>query len=98
MKYQKLIKKIYEIPYNTLINRSNQTHDLWYILECEKFNKRIWITHDFNKSWNISTAQLDLDCKSREYSNSNRHYNFKNITEMCEFINKEFIKEEISYE
>jgi len=92
MKYQKLIKKIYEIPYTILKNASSQDDDLWYILECEKLNKRIWITHDFNKIWNISTAQLDLDCKSREYNNSFKHYNFKNTTKMCEFIDKEFIK------
>ncbi|MDO5555114.1 MAG: hypothetical protein Q4G09_00225 [Clostridia bacterium] len=60
---------------------------LWIVVESEILNKRIWITHDFGKL-GIETARLDLDCNTREYSESHERKAFKNQGEMAEYLRK----------
>ena len=48
---------------------------VWLILESKILNKRIWITHSYNR-YEIATADLGLDVNSSEYSNSFCHRYF----------------------
>lgn len=65
----------------------DKNRPLWIIAESKILNKRIWITQDFG-SLQISTAQLDLDVKTNEYSNSFIHKSFKTQKEMTEYLEK----------
>ena len=90
MKYQKLYKAISSISYEEYKDCKNNVHDFWVILESKKHNKRIWITHDFCKRWNIATAQLDTPCNSQKYNESWQHYTFNNLTETTNYIINNF--------
>ena len=48
---------------------------LWLILESTILNKRIWVTHSYNR-YEITTADLGLDVNSSEYSDSFRYRYF----------------------
>ncbi len=63
----------------------DKNRPLWIIAESKILNKRIWITQDFG-SLQISTAQLDLDVKTNEYSDSYIHKSFKTQKEMAEYL------------
>lgn len=58
---------------------------LWIIVESKILNKRMWITKTYGEL-EITTAQLDLPCNSKEYHDSYRRAKFKNQKEMAEFL------------
>ena len=60
---------------------------LWIILENKNVNLRIWVSHERGKL-QTTTAQLNLDCNSREYSESYRSYPCKNQSDMAERLKK----------
>ena len=90
MKYQSIYKAIQKINYTYLNDWSDQAHDLWLILEVPSLHKRIWITNEFNHRLKISTANLDYNVDSREYHESYKHYQFKGIKQMRDFIIRNF--------
>lgn len=97
--YKKKYRKIYELIFNadldevadhsTWFNKNadwiDKNRPLWIIAESRILNKRIWICEDYGKL-EISTATLDLPCKSIAYSNSFKHDSFKNQKEMTEYL------------
>lgn len=58
---------------------------LWIIVESKILNKRMWITKTYGEL-EITTAQLDLPCDSKEYNDSYRRAKFKNQKEMVKFL------------
>jgi hypothetical protein len=82
-KYKAIYKVIHESNDTTMKDMSNWHRrgqslidiwqPLWIILENRRVNLRLWITHNHGEL-RITTAQLDLNCKSREYSESYRRY------------------------
>ena len=97
MKYKSIYKVIHESSGTIMKDMSNwqkpvQTlvdkwQPLWIILENSQVNLRLWVTHDHGKL-RITTAQLDLNCNSREYSESHRRYWCKNQTDMTARLKK----------
>ena len=97
MKYKAIYKVIRESSGTEMKDFSNwqksvQTivdiwKPLWIILENRRINLRIWVTHE-HKKYRITTAQLDLDCKSREYSESQRRYYPKKQSDMAALLEK----------
>ena len=71
-------------PVQTLVDT---WRPLWIILENKRVNLRIWVTHEHGEL-RITTAQLDLDCKSREYSESHRRYYPKKQSDMAALLGK----------
>jgi len=96
-KYKEIYKLLFvadldEISDHSNWHKSNQDYvdknrPLWIIAESKILNKRIWITQDFG-SLQITTAQLDLDVKTNEYSNSFVHKYFKTQKQMTEYLEK----------
>ena len=94
--YHKKYREIYKLLFNADLDRINdrsnwmrtnldyveKNQPLWIIIESKILNKRMWITESF-KDLEIATAQLDLDCKSNEYSKSYERFRFKNQSELC---------------
>lgn len=86
-KYQGIYKVINQSKIDYLQDRSYwfypeekqdyvmRNQPLWLILESKILNKRIWVTHSYNK-YEIATADLGLNVNSREYSNSFCHIYF----------------------
>lgn len=99
-KYKEIYKLIFNADLDEVKDRStwmynqneygNTFHPLWIIVESKTLNKRMWITDSFNML-EITTAQLDLDCNSKEYHDSHRWYQFNNQKELCEKL-KDFLK------
>lgn len=56
---------------------------LWIVMESKILNKRIWIEENWG-DLKISTAQLDLDVKSKEYNDSYEHFSFKTQKQLTE--------------
>jgi len=91
-KYREIYKLIFNADLDRINDRSNwmrtnqdyveRNQPLWIIIESKIINKRMWITESF-KDLEITTAQLDLDCKSNEYGNSYERFRFNNQTELC---------------
>lgn len=97
--YKRKYKEIYKVIFTAdldLISDHSYWHlenpsyverhkPLWIICESKLIGKRIWISEDFGEK-QISTASLDFDVKSREYSDSYKHRNFNNQTEMVAYL------------
>ena len=97
MKY----KAIYDVIYNSdgtimtdrsrwqkgILSMEDKVRPLWIILENRRVNLRLWVTHEYGEL-RITTAQLDLDCNSREYSESHKQYRFRKQSEMAECVRK----------
>ena len=91
-KYREIYKLLFNADLDSINDRSNwmktnqdyveKNQPLWIIVESKIINKRMWITESF-KDLEIATAQLDLDCKSNEYSKSYERLRFKNQSELC---------------
>lgn len=83
-KYQGIYKVINQSKLDYLNDRSYwfypeekqdyvmRNQPLWLILESKILNKRIWVTHSYNR-YEIATADLGLNVNSREYSDSFKH-------------------------
>lgn len=94
--YKKRYREIYKLVFNADLDKvSDHSHwmsndpdyiilkqPLWIIVESKIINKRMWITENGGQL-EIATAQLDLDCKSNEYSKSYERFSFKNQSELC---------------
>lgn len=97
--YKKRYKEIYELVFKSDLDevsdhsywyKENKSYveehrPLWIIAESKILNKRIWIIQDFGEL-KISTADLDLDTRTNEYSKSYIHKSFKNQEEMVKFL------------
>lgn len=102
--YKKKYKEIYELVFKADLEevsdhsywyKENKSYveahrPLWIIAESKILNKRIWIIENFG-DLEISTADLDLDTKTKEYSKSYIHQSFKNQKEMAKHL-KELLK------
>lgn len=96
-KYKEIYKLLFVADLDKISDHSNwhksnqdyvdKNRPLWIIAESKILNKRIWITQDFG-SLQITTAQLDLDVKTNEYSNSFVHKYFKTQKQMTEYLEK----------
>lgn len=94
-KYKKIYKLIFTADLDTISDYSNwykteqdivtRATPLWIVCESRILNKRIWITKEF-EMLKISTARLDLDVKTQEYSDSYIHRLFKRQKEMVEYL------------
>lgn len=92
MKYQAIYKIIRESDCNSIYdgshwqkknkNLAETALPLWLILENRRVNLRIWVTQEFGEL-RITTAQLDLDCKSKAYHDSHRRYPCRTQTELA---------------
>ena len=91
MKYESIHNAVKLIPKESTVDMSSTSHGLWLIIESKYHNKRIWITHSFNQTLEVTTVQLDLDCKSKEYTNSYERHTFKTVRQMAKFIREKFI-------
>lgn len=60
---------------------------LWIIAESKIINKRIWIVESFG-DLEITTAQLDLNVKTTEYSDSYKTFKFKTQKQMTDYLEK----------
>ena len=101
--YHKNYKEIYKIVFTADLDRVEEhshwymgnkgyvesNRPLWIICESKLIGKRIWITEEFGEK-QITTADLNLDVKSREYSESFRHKTFKSQKEMITFLKELF--------
>lgn len=58
-------------------------YPLWIVVELPYNGLRIWITHD-DRQYGISTANAELDCSTREYSESFQHYSFSRQRDLVE--------------
>lgn len=99
--YKKRYKEIYELIFKADLDevsdhsywyKENKSYveehrPLWIIAESKILNKRIWIIQDFGEL-KISTADLDLDIRTNEYSRSYIHKVFKNQKEMAKYLEK----------
>lgn len=97
--YKKRYKEIYELIFKADLDevsdhsywyKENKSYveehrPLWIIAESKILNKRIWIIQDFGEL-KISTADLDLDIRTNEYSRSYIHKVFKNQKEMAKYL------------
>jgi len=96
-KYKKIYKIIFTADLDTVSDFSNwyknkqdmttRAIPLWIICESKILNKRIWITEEF-KMLKITTARLDLDVRTQEYSDSYVFKLFKNQEEMAEALER----------
>ncbi len=94
-KYKEIYKLLFSADLDEISDHSNwyknnpdyveKNRPLWIIAESKILNKRIWITQDFG-TLEITTAQLDLDVKTNAYSDSYQFMQFKNQTEMTEYL------------
>lgn len=97
--YKKKYKEIYELVFKADLDevsdhsywyKENKSYveehrPLWIIAESKILNKRIWIIQDFGEL-KISTADLDLDTRTNEYSKSYIHKSFNTQEEMAEYL------------
>jgi len=97
--YKKKYKEIYELIFKSDLDevsdhsywyKENKSYveahkPLWIIVESKILNKRIWITEEFGEL-SITTADLDLDTKTNEYSKSYIHKLFNTQKEMAEYL------------
>lgn len=97
--YKKRYKEIYELVFKADLDevsdhsywyKENKSYveehrPLWIIAESKILNKRIWIIQEFGEL-KISTADLDLNTSTREYSKSYIHKTFNNQKEMIEYL------------
>lgn len=97
--YHKRYREIYKILFSAELDevsdhsnwyKSNpgyveKNRPLWIIAESKILNKRIWVTQDFG-DLQISTAQLNLDVRTEEYSKSFKHITFKNQKELTKYL------------
>lgn len=96
-KYKEIYKILFLADLDEISDHSNwyknnpgyveKNRPLWIIVESKIINKRIWITQDFG-DLEICTAQLDLDVKTPEYSESYTFARFKNQTELVNYLKK----------
>lgn len=95
MKYGTIYKAIQKIPYTNIKNAHTEFFDFWVVLEIPSIDKRVWIANEFGRL-KIATATLSLCTKEtkRQYQESFQHYYFKNVTQMRNFILKNFVVEE----
>lgn len=102
--YRKRYKEIYRLLFTAdldeVSDHSNwqkknpgyveKNRPLWIIAESTILNKRIWITEDFGEL-EIATATLNIDVKTREYSESFLHKPCKTQKEMNKYL-KELLR------
>lgn len=93
MKYATIYKAIQKIPYTQIKDVKNEFFDLWIILEIPSIDKRVWITNEFGRL-KIATATLSLcsEKTDKQYRESFKHYSFRNVTQMRDFILKSFVE------
>lgn len=97
--YKKKYKEIYELIFKSDLDEVSD-HSYWYkdhksyveahkplwiIAESKILNKRIWITEEFGEL-SITTASLDLDTRTNEYSKSHIRESFNTQKEMAEYL------------
>lgn len=97
--YKRKYKEIYELIFKSDLDEVSD-HSYWYkdhksyveahkplwiIVESKILNKKIWITEEF-RELSITTADLDLDTKTNEYSKSYIHKLFDTQKEMAEYL------------
>lgn len=97
MKYKKIYDVIHASGCDCIDDRSywqkpvmslvESFRPLWIILTNRRVNLRLWVTHE-NGQLLITTAQLDLNVNSKEYSDSYRRYYCTNQTEMAVRLNQ----------
>lgn len=76
MKYQKIYDILHHHPEIHIHDHSGMPHyPLWIVAELPCNGLRVWITYDC-RQYGISTANAELDCSTREYSESFRHFVF----------------------
>ena len=97
--YKKKYKQIYELIFKSDLDevsdhsywyKENKSYveahkPLWIIAESKIINKRIWITEEFGEL-SITTASLDLDTTTNEYSKSHTRESFNTQKEMAEYL------------
>ena len=97
--YKKKYKEIYELIFKSDLDevsdhsywyKENKSYveahkPLWIIAESKIINKRIWITEEFGEL-SITTASLDLDTTTNEYSKSHTRESFNTQKEMAEYL------------
>ena len=84
MKFERIRQIIYASDCNRICDQSGRgesyvkkNRPLWFILENKRLDMRLWVVSDFG-SLHITTAKLSAPVKSREYSDSQRRFDFKN--------------------
>jgi len=70
-----------------ILSMEDKVRPLWIILENRRVNLRLWVIHEYGEL-KITTAQLDLDCNSKEYSDSHKRYKFRKQSEIAERLRK----------
>ena len=84
MKYQKIYNVLYRYAeIHVYYHNGTRFYPLWIVVEVPSKGLRVWITHD-HRQYGISTANAELDCSTREYSNSFQHFVFSRQTAMLE--------------
>lgn len=103
MKYQKIYDGLHRHPELHVNDRSYwpsvrigyiaAIRPLYLIIEAPEAGLRIWISHESGK-YAIWSADLTLNCNSREYHQSLRHYPCRDQTETSEkleqFVSKKY--------
>jgi hypothetical protein len=97
MKYRAIYKVIQDSADTTVNDRSNwRKHNqtlidrwkpLWIILENRRVNLRLWVIHEHGKL-KVDTAQLDLNCNSKEYSDSQKRYICETQSDMAALLKR----------
>lgn len=84
MKYQKIYDILHHHPEIHIHDHSGMPYyPLWIVAELPCNGLRVWITYDC-RQYGISTANAELDCSTREYSESFRHFVFSRQRDLVE--------------
>jgi hypothetical protein len=60
---------------------------LWLVVEAKRINRRLWITKVYGRL-SVTTARLDLDGNSREYSSAQTREYFCTQREMALYLDR----------
>ena len=84
-RYREIYKLIFTADIDVINDHSNWLHsgEKNYV----ELKMPLWITEEWG-DLRISTAQLDLDVKSKEYHDSYEHFNFKTQKQLTEKLKK----------
>ena len=103
MKYRAIYKVLGEAHIQNRIDHSgwcaarpsylDSQRPLWLVVESKERGLRVWICHESGKM-SITTANLNLPCDSREYSQSFQHYYCNTQKEMADTLRKLVLPQE----
>lgn len=79
--------KDFSVWFKTQLSIVEKKRPLWIILENVRLKLRIWVFHEYGEL-KISTASMAFDCRSKEYSDSRRHYKFNTQAELADRLKK----------